>query len=494
MLDEIKKYRLEEKLNPLIFEEEELKKKLLSADELEELDVEKQKNDKLRKNIKNNIFKRIFQKQKYNNLVKRIDDIDEIKIKQFIIEERLIRLKNDKYYLQKEYDSINSIKDLLENDKIGFGIFNFKRDFMKKSCQDLMNYCNEKKIEFLLDKNEWKSIFDILKSKGTDFQYIEKSSKTGIESMSPYVLVHKTNYFPVAGKIITPKGSEMELNNIVLDRIGSIRFKSARNTIHFSVNGEVSSHGYGNWDNCKYAVLIPFKDIPVNQLKCSITVDTYIEGGLCLPKTSYILCPEDEIEIIKKNNPNINVIGYKGKSVSGYADLLVSMLGYEIESIGMWSWGNEKDEKIFKESLMQSGLNVRQTHHSFTKEKFEEDYFIKINEILAFLEVIVQEKKELTEDEIKILSDRYSIFFGTYTFEKEDYFKYYNIFCSNLITFLETNNIDITQQIRAYLNKVHNFLNNGIDIELKNITTKLLEFVFNNVNKYIKDNNISIKI
>lgn len=302
MLEEIKKRRLEEKLSPLIREEEKLNEELLTDEELEKVLEEKQKIDKLRESIRNNFFKMIFQRQKYEELVKRSNDIYEIKTKQKDVRMELENLKGNKEKLQRAYDSINSMEELLNDDEIGFDVHLSDLSLIQKSYQILRDYCNENGIEFLLDKEEWKSIQDKLYKRAymADFGNIKKSSENGIESMKSYVLVHKTEYLPVNNKIVTPKESDMEYNSIIIDRIGSIQFKSARNTIHFSVNGEVGSHGFGNWNNCKYAILIPFKNIPVNQLRCSVTVDTFIEGGLKLPETAYFLCPEDEIEIVKK--------------------------------------------------------------------------------------------------------------------------------------------------------------------------------------------------
>lgn len=496
MLEEIKKRRLEEKLSPLIREEEKLNEELLTDEELEKVLEEKQKIDKLRESIRNNFLKMIFQRQKYEELVKRLNDIYEIKTKQKDVRMELENLKRNKEKLQRAYDSINSMEELLNDDEIGFDVHLSDLSLIQKSYQILRDYCNENGIEFLLDKEEWKSIQDKLYKRANmaDFGNIKKSSENGIESMKSYVLVHKTEYLPVNNKIVTPKESDMEYNSIIIDRIGSIQFKSARNTIHFSVNGEVGSHGFGNWNNCKYAILIPFKNIPVNQLRCSVTVDTFIEGGLKLPETAYFLCPEDEIEIVKKNNPNINVIGYKGKTVSGVADLMVSMLGYKLEIVSNFKWINSKDQETFKEDLSQSGLNVREEWHMYTKEKFEEDYFNQVNLFMAFLKKIVDEKIELNEEEINELSSRFSSSLDKNSIQKDNYLKYSKIFYSYIVNFLESYGINITKQISAFFYELSNLLDGEILDERRNVNKQLFILIFNSVNEYIKDNSISRKM
>lgn len=498
MLEEIKKRRLEEKLNPLIMKEEKLNEELLTNEELEKLLEEEQKIDKLRESIRNNFFKKIFQSQKYGELVKRLNDINEIKHNQEVVRTELKNLKGNKEKLQRAYDSINSMEDLLKDNEIGFGFGVYLSDLslIQKSYQILRDYCNENGIEFLLDKEEWKSIQDKLYKRADTavFENIEKSSENGIENMKSYVLVHKTDYLPINNKIVTPKESDMEYNSIILDRIGSIQYKNARNTIHFSVNGEVGSHGFGNWNNCKYAILIPFKNIPVNQLRCSVTVDTFIEGGLKLPETAYFLCPEDKIEIVKKNNPNINVIGYKGKTVSGVADLMVSMLGYKLERVGKFRWTNSKDQETFEEDLSQSGLNVREEWHMYTKEKFEEDYFNQVNLFMAFLKKIVDEKIELNEEEINELSSRFSSSLDKNSIQKDNYLKYSKMFYSYIVNFLESYGINITKQISAFFNELPNLLDGEMLHERRNVNKQLFILIFNSVNEYIKDNSISRKM
>lgn len=495
MLEELKKHRLEEKLSPLIKKEENIKKELLTEDELKKIEEEKRTIEELRKRIRNNFFKLIFQKRKYNELVKKLRRIDIIETKQKNLKEILRYLKKEKEDLQKAYDSINSIEDLLKEREIGFGFteLNYKlSELFQKCCQFLRNYCNENKIEFLLDQEEWESFNNELNKSLSIEDNSEKVKNDGIEYMSPYVLVHKTDYIPSDGRIKTSKESGVESESIVLDRIGSTQFKSARNTVHFAVNGEVGSHARGNWDNKKYAVLIPFKDIPVNQLRCAYTVDTFIEGGLKLPKTAYFLCPEEEIEVVKRNNPDINVIGYKGKKVSGYANLLVSMLGYKMETCGMWSWVNDKDQREFEKNLLESGLNVEQVAHSYTKEKFEEDYFNNVNLLMAFLKKIVAEKIELTELEIDELSNRFSRSLARGFFEKEDYLKYNKVFCGYLVSFFESCGINITDQINNYVNEISNLSDDNY--KEADINKQFFNFIFNNINEYIKDNNVSRKI
>ena len=63
-----------------------------------------------------------------------------------------------------------------------------------------------------------------------------------------------------------------------------------------AMNDEVSSHMFGSWDNCKYAILIPFDDIPNEKIGRVAPMDTFTRGSIELSENSWILCPKNEVE------------------------------------------------------------------------------------------------------------------------------------------------------------------------------------------------------
>lgn len=90
------------------------------------------------------------------------------------------------------------------------------------------------------------------------------------------VLVHRTNYFPEGGTIRT-----------TLSRTPKLRY-----TIHFSLNGPVSSHNYGNWDDRDYTIFVPLGEIGEQTIQrmCAFNpADTYFLGDFKLPKGSVVL-------------------------------------------------------------------------------------------------------------------------------------------------------------------------------------------------------------
>ena len=157
-----------------------------------------------------------------------------------------------------------------------------------------------------------------------------------------YILVHKTNYSPTDNEIKTQRNSKATINVEMKNDEGisfSFSYKTPRDTVHFCLNGEVTSHYFGNWDNTKYSVLLPLSAITEKENMSSFRAeDTFFKGNVDITN-GFILSPKEEIIEIQKNNPKSLVIGYDGDSVNGYANALLSMMGYqykENDSIDGW--------------------------------------------------------------------------------------------------------------------------------------------------------------
>lgn len=168
--------------------------------------------------------------------------------------------------------------------------------------------------------------------------------KNGLDSL---ILVHKTRYIPSGSVIKSPLDAKATHDNVTFYIEGKkyeYDFKRKRNTVHFAVNGEVSSHEFGEWDDCKYAVLIPFSDVPREQIKDGSPVDTYTDGSVKLTSNSWILCPKGEGERLKELNPEVQVLEYEGENVQNYASTFLTALGYRNEKIGKYQWLDDESE------------------------------------------------------------------------------------------------------------------------------------------------------
>lgn len=162
-----------------------------------------------------------------------------------------------------------------------------------------------------------------------------------IKGLSDLVLVHKTDYIPIDGVIKSSKDAGVlgDASIWINDQEYIISLPSERESVHFCLNGEVTSHKFGNWDESKYAIIIPFEKIDKDNIVGGITVDTYTKGSVQIPQGSYILCPQTEIKRIESLTKNLNVVGYEGENVTGYANMFLSkVLGYKKEKIGEHSW------------------------------------------------------------------------------------------------------------------------------------------------------------
>lgn len=230
----------------------------------------------------------------------------------------------------------------------------------------------------------------------TDFNII---TKPNVDNLDGLILVHKSGHVPTDSRVHSLK--ELGIKGTVNYKVGGkeieTTFDKGRNTVHFAVNGEVGSHMYGNWDDKKYAVLIPFKDIPKQEIGSAAPQDTFIVGGVNLTPNSWILVPKGEKEEVQKNNPQVNVLEYEGKNVSGYADQLIKNLGYKQMSIGPNGWDQDrKSEKKYKDLMEKEGLST--TSHSSTIYSLQENMDTCMDALLGIL-YYAYENIELLNDE-----------------------------------------------------------------------------------------------
>jgi len=174
----------------------------------------------------------------------------------------------------------------------------------------------------------------------------------------------------------------------------SIPVMSHRNTAHFCLNGAVESHAYGAWDETKYAVLMPLvenKDKIVGGTEC----DLFSIGSVPITDNAYILCPESELEVMGKANPDAKIIGYVGSSVSPYVNVfLTNILEYKYkeptENSRCWNSGFGNDHENVYRIIQENGWEY--THHNGSKWDYD-DYTQQYIDILnGWIKTIMNEK------------------------------------------------------------------------------------------------------
>ena len=329
------------------------------------------------KNVSFSLLDRLFFKRKeykenskYNKeaLAKRDEDIKQLdknkddlrKRKEQIVEERNTLVESlDKYkYFIDEKKRIMAMKSIKE---------------MGLSFTDAINILRDANIPLVLDEDD---------------KYITQN-ESSFDDEKDFILVHKTAYSPANDRII-PTGAAGAIYTEVYSPDGFPKFTYSyaepRNTVHFCLNGEVSSHAEGNFDGRKYGVLVPFDKASHDNIVAFKGEDTFFEGSVDISK-GYILCPESEMDKVELDNPNTIVVGYKGESVDGYADAFLSTIGYKQEDVTPWSWKNKNDDNLLYMFYQNHEDELKSfDNHYYTQSKNKEDAIRAYNELFGFIE------------------------------------------------------------------------------------------------------------
>lgn len=202
-------------------------------------------------------------------------------------------------------------------------------------------------------------------------------------SKSSLIGVHKTKYPPTANMIRTSKDSNVEeRKKITINGVEyEYSYKFARDTVHVAMNDEVSSHAYGSWDDCKYAILIPFEDIPNEKIGRAAPMDTFTRGSIELSENTWVLCPKNEVDRLKAFNPKVHVLGYDGASVQGFSQPFLTQLGYRAEDVHMWGWTDKKSQRQFYELMKRE--RIKTGAHTYTHFHEDERMLTEINQAVS---------------------------------------------------------------------------------------------------------------
>ena len=204
------------------------------------------------------------------------------------------------------------------------------------------------------------------KQQAIEKRLAEERSKILRINPSKLIAIHMTDYFPERG-VIKTLGNAVEFypklfKNMSINYDYTLqRIFVPRQTIHFSLNGAVESHGYGNWDNKKYAILIPLYMI-FGRVYCLNPVDTYVIGDLELPKGSEILGKVQDLD--EKNPGKAKMIFInEEKGLTSETERIIEEMGYALASVGQWAhnWNlfllPQTDAKALLIDLFGEGIN-----------------------------------------------------------------------------------------------------------------------------------------
>ena len=307
-------------------------------------------------------------------------------------------------------------------------------------------------------------------------------------SKSSLIGVHKTRYAPTANTIKSAKDANVEFkSDIILNGVKyEFSYKSARDTVHMAMNDEVASHMQGAWDDCKYAVLIPFDDIPNEKIGRAMPADTFTRGSIELSENTWILCPKNEVDRLKIFNPKVHVLGYEGENVQGFSKHFLTQLGYRAEHVNMWGWNDNESREQFCELTKREGIKIGS--HTYTYFCEDEDILGRINEVVSISKLLrdnhLIEKPEDIEPIMKQLEDNMKDF-GTIL---SDYFVEKTMMEGDIEP---QSIIGNNKQADIFLEEMKN---NGFNISpaYQEIVKKLCEVSMSNCNKNNKDDVFNI--
>lgn len=424
---------------------------------------------------------------------------------------------------QRAYDErLKEYKAEYEAREKAYDEYSKRKNFIQERLKELRDQKDPEKLNEIIEKYERIRNAKNLSELGLNFKQAEAifngkglpivldESDTIIENEAKFdklddlVLIHKTRYAPTNDEIktTTNAGATNEGQIKIGDELINIKYGVVRNTIHFAVNGEVGSHGYGGWDDTKYAVVIPLVDVP--NITTFYTSDTFARGNVDISK-GYILCPENEMEQLRKNNANAMIVGYRGANVSDYADKFISFLGYKYEPVGTSGW--ENNDATMAERTVQSNLNVIIEEHCNTPDQVEERNLSGINQFKAIIEGIFASNVDyepskvaeqlLGADGDRVLSMTNSIFFhedGKYYAKFLDDLKQYNIVMPNYINAIyeadkvrkSIDTLDLPADVKEYLEECKKTL--GLPGHLNTMERAFVYEVLKQVKELNKEN------
>lgn len=187
----------------------------------------------------------------------------------------------------------------------------------------------------------------------TEDMYIETQNNTkDVYSIDDCILIRTTNIFPTDKIVETPANGNaysFTTNDLFIDAIENkisreqsnvnkddydIYYDICRTTTHFTINGLVSSHMYGNFDDRSYIIMDPLKHHIDEESLVGLRVeDTYFNNDIALSDEAIILIPSQHFEKIC-GDPNyqqtlrqFNVVLFDGDEVHA-VNYVLNQLGY----------------------------------------------------------------------------------------------------------------------------------------------------------------------
>lgn len=216
-----------------------------------------------------------------------------------------------------------------------------------------------------------------------------------------------------------------------------------RSTVHFTLNGLVSSHSKGNFDNKNFIIIDKLsKHLGKSDIRSLKDADTFISGNVNLSDECVILVKKDKYEQLLIEFPCLkeyNVILYEGEQKTAVEMFLTN-------------------NNIISFNIRQHGFEYLTTFEANTIPNFIRSYLKKVYEIFkieSMSHYVSQEYKEDDQNSL-ILWEYYEEMFFNYFFNKID------VSQDNKKQLLEQYFYKLSHSERMYNEKIEDTLKNVI--------------------------------
>lgn len=151
-----------------------------------------------------------------------------------------------------------------------------------------------------------------------------------------------------------------------------------RSTVHFSVNGLVSSHAKGNFHNRNFIIIDPLEyHLKNNDIRSFRLEDTYMYGDVSLSSEAVIMIKEENYEELLLQNPQLNtynIVLYRGDEKVA-VEMYLASIGIISEKIGEHgSLEHRCSQQVRKfRDRLKENFNIDSDPHWLSKESKLDD-------------------------------------------------------------------------------------------------------------------------
>ena len=187
---------------------------------------------------------------------------------------------------------------------------------------------------------EIERVAEIITEVNQEYRSPQKTEDGFIIKPENLILVHKTDFMPSQQRIKTHGNAVTSHGDYQAEKL--LQEQAARQTVHFALNHAVVSHPMGDWEDRKYAILVPAEGLMKDNIVTLNSSDTYTFGDaplknknseMIISREAYdkmykTLSAKDLNRMKKKTGVEIITISDTGETLSGAIDRRISERGY----------------------------------------------------------------------------------------------------------------------------------------------------------------------